>query len=56
MCTEDFIIEPFCRVDERMQGVRRHPQAALYPGEVVMLALLYAIKGTGGRAFYRWLA
>lgn len=31
-------------------------QAALYPSEVVTLALLFALKGSGNRAFYRWLA
>src|SRR5262249_28481268 len=33
----------------------KHPDAKLYPSEVVTLALLYAIKGGGMRAFYRWL-
>ena len=53
-CTEDFITELFCRVDAAMAGVDRHPQAKLWPGEVVTLALLYALKGRGERAFYRW--
>jgi hypothetical protein len=34
---------------------RKHPEAKLYPSEVVTLALLHAIKGGGTRAFYRWL-
>jgi len=55
MCTEDFIIELFCRVDQQMQGIVRHPQATLYPSELVTLALLHAIKGVSGRSFYRWL-
>lgn len=55
MCTEEFIIGLFCRVDQRMAGIGRHPQAALYPSEIVTLALLHAIKGVSGRAFYRWL-
>ena len=33
----------------------KHPQAKRYPSEVVTLALLYALKGVGERAFYRWL-
>lgn len=55
MSTEDFIIELFCRVDDVMAGTPKHSQALLYPSETVTLALLFAIKGVGGRAFYRWL-
>jgi hypothetical protein len=53
--TEDFIIELFCRVDDQMLDVPRHPQAKLYPSEVVTLALLFTLKGVGNRAYYRWL-
>lgn len=56
MTTQDFIIELFCRVDDRMLDVPKHPQARLYPSEVVTLALLFALKGVGTRAFYRWLS
>jgi hypothetical protein len=52
--TEDFITELFCRIDTAMAGVDKHPQAHLWPGEVVTLAILYALKGNGERAFYRW--
>lgn len=55
MCTEDFITALFCRVDDRMRDVAKHPQASLSPGEIVTLALLFAIKGVGNRAFYRWI-
>jgi hypothetical protein len=55
MTTEDFIIDLFCRVDDRMKHVPQHGQAALWPSEVVTLGLLFALKGVGGRAFYRWL-
>jgi hypothetical protein len=55
MTSEDFIIDLFCRVDEQMKGVAKHPQASLWPSEVVTLAMLHALKGTGPRAFYRWL-
>lgn len=55
MTTEDFIIDLFCRVDDKMLDVGKHTQAALYPSEVVTLALLFALKGVGNRAFYRWL-
>ena|ERR1051326_8128622 len=32
----------------------KHRQARLYPSEVVTLALMFALKGVGNRAFYRW--
>jgi hypothetical protein len=56
MSTLDFITELFCRVDDVMQDVPKHSQASLHPSEVVTLALLFAIKGAGNRAFYRWVA
>ena len=55
MTTEDFIITLFCRVDNAMPKARKHTQASLYPSEVVTLAILFALKGVGNRAFYRWL-
>jgi hypothetical protein len=55
MTTQDFIIALFCQVDDQMTDVPKRPDAKLYPSEVVTLALLFAIKGVGGRAFYRWL-
>jgi hypothetical protein len=55
MTTEDFITELFCRVDDAMRGVAKHSQASLYPSEMVTLGLLFALKGVGNRAFYRWL-
>ena len=55
MTTEDFIIELFCRVDEAMKGLPKHPQAKLYPSEIVTLGVLFALKGVGNRQFYRWL-
>jgi hypothetical protein len=56
MCTEDIILGLYCRVDDQLGDVKKHSQAALHPSEVVTLALLFAIKGVGLRAFYRWLA
>jgi len=55
MTTEAFIIDLFCRVDEVLSDVPKHPQAKLYPSEIVTLAVLFALKGVGPRAFYRWL-
>ena len=55
MTTEDFIIDLFCRVDDRMKNVPNHSQASLWPSELVTIGLLFAVKGVGQRAFYRWL-
>jgi hypothetical protein len=56
MTTEDFIIGLFCRIDDRMKSVVKHSQAHLYPSEIVTLAVLFALKGVGDRAFYRWIS
>jgi hypothetical protein len=55
MSTEDIIIGLYVRVDTVMAGVPKHPQADLYPSELVTLGLLFALKGDGPRRFYRWL-
>lgn len=55
MTTSDFIIKLFCRVDDHMKDIDKHPQAKLYPSEIVTLALLFALKGTSSRNFYRWI-
>ena len=54
MTTVDFITELFCWVDDRITD-DKHSQGKLYPSEVVTLALLYSLKGSGQRAFWRWL-
>jgi len=55
MTTEDFISELFCRIDDALKPMPKHPQAGLWPSEVVTLGVLFALKGVGNRAFYRWL-
>lgn len=55
MTTEMWTLALFCRVDDQLHAAEKHPQAVLYPSEITTLALLYAIKGRGQRAFYRWL-
>jgi hypothetical protein len=55
MTTEDFITELFCKVDDAMKDVPKHSQSALYPSELTTLGILFAFKGVGERAFYRWL-
>ena len=54
MTTVDFITELFYRIDTKL-GEAKHPLASLYASEVVTLGLLYALKGRGQRAFWRWL-
>jgi hypothetical protein len=55
MTTEDIIIYIFCLVDELMPKIAKHPQAKLYPSELVTIGILFALKGGHFRAFYRWL-
>lgn len=50
MTTDDFIIELFCRVDDRMDAIDKHPQASQYPSELVTIGLLFALKGGYFRA------
>jgi hypothetical protein len=38
----------------RTHGVPKHPQAHLYACETMSIALLFALKGVGPRAVYRW--
>jgi hypothetical protein len=56
MTTDECIITVFCLVDDQLRHQPKHPQAKLYPSEVVTIGVLCALKGTGFRAFYRWLA
>ena len=53
--TIEFITALFYEVDEQMGAISKHPEAHLWPSEVVTLGLLHALKGVGNRAFYRWL-
>src|SRR5438105_5707761 len=53
--TIDFITALFCQVDDHLPTIPKHPEAHLWPSEVVTLGLLHALKGVGNRAFYRWL-
>lgn len=55
MTTEDIITYIFCYVDDRMKDVPKHPQAELYPSEVVTIGLLFALKGGYFSPFDRWL-
>ena len=55
MSTVEFITALFYEVDDQMGAIPKHPEAHLWPSEVVTLGLLHALKGGSNRAFYRWL-
>ncbi len=55
MTQENFIIELFCRVDDMLPKTQEHIQAKVSISELITLGLLFALKGTSQRAFYRWL-
>ena len=55
MTTVDFITALFYEIDEQLRAIPKHPEAHLWPSEVVTLGLLHALKGVGNRPFYRWL-
>jgi hypothetical protein len=55
MTTEEMIIHVFCIVDDQMVGIMKHPQAKLYPSELVTIGILFALKGGTFSGFYRWL-
>ena len=55
MTTWDMIIALFYHVDEQLHDMPKHPEAHLWPSELVTLGLLHALKGVGNRAFHRWL-
>jgi hypothetical protein len=55
MITLDFITALFYEIDEQLGAIPKHPEAHLWPSEVVTLGLLHALKSVGNRPFYRWL-
>ena len=55
MTTGDCITTLFCEVDEQLCAIPKHPEAHLWPSEVVTLGLLHALKGGGHRALCPWL-
>jgi hypothetical protein len=55
MTTVELITALFYEVDEQIGALPKHPEAHLWPSEVVTLGLLHALKGVGNRPFYRWL-
>ena len=47
--TVEFITALFYEVDEQLGAIPKHPEAHLWPSEVVTLGLLHALKGVGNR-------
>jgi hypothetical protein len=54
MTIHEFTTELFCRIDDATAHQQKHSQARLHPSEMGTLGLLFALKGVGNRAFYRW--
>jgi hypothetical protein len=46
VATQDFVIWLFCLVDDRLNCRHKHPQAQLWPSELVTIGLLFALKGS----------
>lgn len=55
MPTDELIIGVFCMIDAELADVKKHPQAKLYPSEVITLMVVFSAKGGHYRAFYRWI-
>ena len=49
MRTVEFITALFSEVDEQLRAIPKHPEARLWPSEVVTLGLLHALQGVGNR-------
>ena len=43
MTTEEIIIHIFCLVDDWMPEIEKHPQAKLYPSELLTIGILFAL-------------
>ena len=50
----NFITELFYEADKQVRANSMHPEAHLWPSEVITLGLLPALKGIDHHAFYRW--
>ena len=50
MTTWDVIIALFYHVDEQLHNMPTHPEAHLWPSEVVTLGLLHALTGVGNES------
>src|SRR5262245_19255655 len=55
MTTVELITALFSEVDEQLRTLPTHPEAHLWPSEVVPLGRLHALQGVGNHPFSRWL-
>ena len=55
MTTVEFLTALCSEVDEQLRALPKHPEARLWPSEVVTLGLWQALKGAGHRVCSRWL-
>src|SRR5207247_11409598 len=55
MMSVEFITALFSEVDQQLRTIPKHPEAHLWPSEVVTLGLLHARKGVGNRPCSRWV-
>src|SRR5215510_12769313 len=55
MTTIECITAFCCQGDDQLAGLPTHPEARLWPSEVVTLGLLPARTGVGNRPCSRWL-
>jgi len=53
--TVELITAWFSEVDEQLHALPTHPEAHLWPSEVVTVGLWHALTGGGNRPLYRWL-
>lgn len=53
---DDIILHLFCAVADFLREEDfKHPQAKLYLSEIILVGVLFALKGTSFRRFYKWL-
>lgn len=53
---DDIILHLFCAVAETLgKEDYKHPQGKLYLSEIVLIGVLFALKGSSFRRFYKWL-
>lgn len=53
---DDIILHLFCAVTDSLgKEDYKHPQGKLYLSEVMLIGILFALKGTSFRRYYKWL-
>lgn len=53
---DDIILHLFCAVANSLgEEDYKHPQGKLYLSEIILIGVLFALRGTSFRRFYKWL-